>query len=326
MSDILLHCQNLTIELNRKPIIERLHLTVKRGETVCVIGPSGCGKTTLLRAIAGMVPAKEGAIVLDGEEITNKKPEQRPVVMMFQRSLLFPHMTVLENVEYGLKLQKIAKNIRTETSKSILNQIGMDDYIHFFPHQLSGGQQQRVAFARALVTKPKLILFDEPFSSLDQKLRTSLRTWVKTILREEEITALFVTHDKEEAMVVGDQVAVMTDGTIRQIGQPFDVYQHPEDIDVATYFSEGIIINHEVFISNKNLQMSKTVQPVDGGVTLEGTVSGKWLRSGQLFYQVDIPSISQEVIVPGDDDGVNVADSVYISSLPNKQMQLKKHK
>ena len=309
----MLECKNLSISYNGKKILHRVSFRVTKGDIMCIIGPSGGGKTTLLRTIAGLVPVKEGQMVLGGKSVTRHKPEHRPVVLMFQRSVLFPHMTVLENVNYGLKLQKIPRERSQQMSMDILKRVGMEDYFHVFPYELSGGQQQRVAFARALVIKPKLLLFDEPFSSLDPVLRMSLRTWVRNMLKDEGMTALFVTHDKEEAMIVGDQIAVMANGMIHQTGSPLEVYKYPDNLVTAKHYSEGIILEDHYFISSRFLRLRKqSWQGNENEFTIRGTVLGKWMRSAQLFYQVEIPHLSQYIIMPSEEE-VEIEETVQLT-------------
>ncbi|MFB4165986.1 ABC transporter ATP-binding protein [Alteribacillus sp. JSM 102045] len=312
MQPIWLQCENLTISFHNHTIFHEVNLSVVQGEILCVVGPSGGGKTTLLRAIAGLLPLAGGRMLLEGEDITSKKAEKRPIVMMFQQSLLFPHMTVLENVAYGLKLQKIGKKERERESVDIIKKVEMGPYFNAYPHELSGGQKQRVAFARALVTKPKLILFDEPFSSLDAVLRISLRTWMKRMLKKEGMTALFVTHDKEEAMILGDRIAVMTNGMIHQVDKPLQVYQSPKNKEVAEFFSEGIMVG-DYFISNDKLKIQTCPLAKESEVTYKGTVSGKWMRSGQYFYQIELEQHSRYLTLPGDNEW-NVDDVVHITT------------
>ncbi|WP_240377603.1 ABC transporter ATP-binding protein [Bacillus piscicola] len=314
METAMLSCQHLQVHISHHVILHRINLAVQHSEIVCVVGPSGCGKTTLLRAIAGMVPVSAGQVLLEGVNITRTKPERRPVVMMHQEALLFPHMTVIENITYGLKLQKIPKKERERQGMQMLNRVEMADYENVYPHALSGGQQQRVAFARALITKPKLILFDEPFSSLDPLLRRSLGMWMKGMLKEEGMTALFVTHDKEEAMMLSDRVAVMVEGAIHQIGPPLDVYQRPLSVETAVFFSEGMLLDNRFFITNDAFTITADSSTLkEKKLVFKGHIAGKWLRSGQLFYHIVLDTESQELILPGEAT-FSTGDKVFIEA------------
>lgn len=210
-------------------------LSMKPGELVALLGPSGCGKTTALRALAGLVPITSGVIRVDGEAVAHLPTNKRDMGMVFQSYSLFPHMTAMQNVEYGLRMRKIAKPERQDRAAEMLKAVGLDALGYRYAHELSGGQQQRVALARALVTKPSVLLLDEPLSALDAKVRVELRELIRRIQTELQITTLFVTHDQEEALAMADRVAVMSDGVIRQIGTPEELYSRPSSAFVADF-------------------------------------------------------------------------------------------
>jgi ABC-type Fe3+/spermidine/putrescine transport system ATPase subunit len=277
-------------------IFQHVSFDIVKGEIITMIGPSGTGKSTLLRCLAGLEEFTEGEVWIDGEEMTNKRAHQRPIVMMFQQPLLFPHMTVIENIMYGLTFTKLKKKDRVEKAKMYLDKIGLEDYEKFYPHELSGGQKQRVALARALATNPKLLLLDEPFSSLDNELREEIRSWVKNLLKEQEITAIFVTHDKEEAMMMGDQIIVMGEQKIQQYGKPFDVYYHPMNPFVAKFFSDGLIIQNQFFIHSENIIVSSK-RDEEWYQCWPGTVKGVYVKYGKVFYQIHIADLQSEVTV-----------------------------
>ena len=215
--------------------LDGISLSLKPGEFVALLGPSGCGKTTALRALAGLESIDGGAIRIDGDDVSGLPTNKRDIGMVFQAYSLFPHMTVLENVEFGLRMRKVAATERRERAQEALELVGLGDRGERFAHQLSGGQQQRVALARALVTRPRVLLLDEPLSALDAKVRVQLREQIRRIQTELGITTLFVTHDQEEALAVADRVAVMQEGRIQQIGTPEELYVTPATPFVADF-------------------------------------------------------------------------------------------
>ncbi len=208
-------------------VLEHLDLEIGRGEFVSLLGPSGCGKTTLLRMIAGLLPVDSGTITLGGKLISGLPPHLRNVGVVFQNYALFPHLTVRENIAFGLKARSLPKSEIDETVERFLNLIKLPDIADRFPSALSGGQQQRVAVARALAPRPDILLLDEPFSALDRKLRETMQIELKALLRDLGITSVFVTHDQDEALVMSDRIAVMNAGVIEQFGSPEEIYQSP---------------------------------------------------------------------------------------------------
>ena len=224
-------------------IIENLSLDIKQGEFFTLLGPSGCGKTTLLRMIAGFNSIENGNFYFNEKRINDLDPAKRNIGMVFQNYAIFPHLTVEQNVEFGLKNRKVSKEeMKTETEK-FLKLMQIDEYRDRMPERLSGGQQQRVALARALVIKPDVLLMDEPLSNLDAKLRVEMRTVIKEIQNSIGITTVYVTHDQEEAMAVSDRIAVMKDGEIQHLGQPKDIYQRPANLFVATFIGKTNVLN-----------------------------------------------------------------------------------
>ena len=214
-------------------------------EFFTLLGPSGCGKTTLLRIIAGFEDVTQGQVLLYGDDISPLAPHQRPVNTVFQQYALFPHLTVSENVAFGLKRLKQPGEQVSQRVKAMLELIRMSDFAERKPHELSGGQQQRVALARALAPAPKLLLLDEPLSALDLKLRQAMREELKAIQKQTGITFVFVTHDQEEAMAMSDRIAVMSNGAVQQIGTPQEVYTNPVNHFVANFIGEANIIEAE---------------------------------------------------------------------------------
>jgi putative spermidine/putrescine transport system ATP-binding protein len=215
--------------------LDTISLALRPGEFVALLGPSGCGKTTALRVLAGLESVDSGRILIDGVDVANVPTNKRDMGMVFQSYSLFPHMTALENVEFGLRMRKVPAAQRTTRAAEALDMVGLDHHAARFAHQLSGGQQQRVALARALVTRPRVLLLDEPLSALDAKVRVQLREEIRRIQTELEITTVFVTHDQEEALAIADRVAVMRDGVIEQIGTPEELYAAPASSFVANF-------------------------------------------------------------------------------------------
>ena len=225
-------------------------LEIEPGSFVTLLGPSGCGKTTTLRMIAGFESPDEGEIYLGGEPINALTPNKRDTAMVFQSYALLPHYNIFDNVAYGLKLRKMDKNIIEEKVTNILKLVGLEGMEARMTNQLSGGQQQRVALARALVIEPGVLLFDEPLSNLDAKLRVSMRTEIRRIQQEAGITAIYVTHDQSEAMAISDKIIIMDKGKVAQMGTPQEIYYHPVNEFVADFIGEanflkGKAINNE---------------------------------------------------------------------------------
>ncbi|WP_444944832.1 ABC transporter ATP-binding protein [Microbulbifer sp. ZKSA006] len=235
---------NLQCRYGDQVVIESVSFALQAGEIACLLGPSGCGKTTLLHAIAGFQPVTAGSIQLSGQVIsatdTQVPAERRKIGVVFQDYALFPHLTVAQNIAFGL--QSLPKSERDSRTHSLLQLVRLQGFGQQYPHQLSGGQQQRVALARALAPRPKLLLLDEPFSNLDTELRRSLAAEVRRILREENIPAIIVTHDRNEAFIAGDKLGVLSQGRLQQWDSPQDTYQKPNNLAVARIISEGNIL------------------------------------------------------------------------------------
>ncbi|MBW7984004.1 spermidine/putrescine ABC transporter ATP-binding protein PotA [Enterobacillus tribolii] len=229
---------NISKSFDGKNIISGLDLTIKHGEFLTILGPSGCGKTTVLRLIAGLESADDGRVVLDGEDITNVPAEHRHVNTVFQSYALFPHMTVFENVAFGLRMQKKPADEIAPRVTDALRMVQLEEFAQRKPHQLSGGQQQRVAIARAVVNKPHVLLLDESLSALDYKLRKQMQNELKALQRKLGITFVFVTHDQEEALTMSDRIVVMREGRIEQDGTPREIYEEPKNLFVADFIGE----------------------------------------------------------------------------------------
>lgn len=238
--------------------VQDFNLEVQKGEFVSFLGPSGCGKTTTLRMIAGFESPTSGQIVLDGRDITDIPPNQREVGMVFQSYALFPNMTVAGNVGFGLKVMKKPTDEIKQRVEEMLALINMPEFANRYPHQLSGGQQQRVALARALALRPDVLLLDEPLSALDAKIRVSLRSEIRAIQQKLGITAIYVTHDQEEALSLSDRVVVMNAGKMEQVGTPFEIYNFPQTKFVAS------------FVGTLNTATAQVTDPANGLLSMNG--------------------------------------------------------
>jgi ABC-type Fe3+/spermidine/putrescine transport system ATPase subunit len=227
---------HLTRAFGSVAAVDDLNLEVESGEMVALLGPSGCGKTTTLRMIAGLLEPSSGDVLFDGRSMLSVRTERRGAVMVFQKHLLFPTMTVAANVGFGLRMQKIAKREIERRAAEMLELVRLPGMGERKAHELSGGQQQRVALARALVVRPRVLLLDEPLANLDANLRIEMRELIRSIQAETGITSLFVTHDQEEAVMLADRVALMLSGVLQQFGQPADFYERPRSTEVARFF------------------------------------------------------------------------------------------
>lgn len=222
--------------------VKDVNLEIEPGDFVTLLGPSGCGKTTLLRMVAGFETLTKGEIYIGKENVAHLTPDKRDTALVFQNYALFPHMNVYDNIAYGLKIKKIPKEEIDQRVQKILNLMKMNDFAHRVPSQMSGGQQQRVSLARALVMEPGVLLFDEPLSNLDAKLRVHMRDEIRRIQQEVGITSLYVTHDQSEAMGLSDKIVIMRDGKIEQVGSPIEIYQKPENAFVANFIGVANIV------------------------------------------------------------------------------------
>ena len=247
--------------------VEDFNLDIEKGEFVSFLGPSGCGKTTTLRMVAGFEIPTAGNITLGGKDITDKAPNQRNVGMIFQAYALFPNMTVSQNIGFGLRIRKESEAAIKERVDEMINLINLQKHANKYPFQLSGGQQQRVALARALANRPQVLLLDEPLSALDAKIRVSLRAEIRAIQKRLGITAIFVTHDQEEALSISDRIVVMNEGRIEQVGSPFEIYNFPQTPFVAN------------FVGSLNTAPAEVVDPAKGVLSMDGV---KFLSAAKM--------------------------------------------
>ena len=241
-----LQIKNVSKLFGKTEAVKDFNLTIEKGELVSFLGPSGCGKTTTLRMVAGFEVPTGGSIIINDEDITNTPPNQRDVGMVFQSYALFPNMTVSSNIGFGLKVAKKDSEEIKSRVKEMLELINMPEYGDRYPAQLSGGQQQRVALARALALRPEVLLLDEPLSALDAKIRVSLRSEIRAIQQQLGITAIYVTHDQEEALSISDRVVVMYKGHMEQVGTPFEIYNFPTTEFVASFVGTLNAVSAEI--------------------------------------------------------------------------------
>lgn len=232
---------NITKQFNNVKVLNKINFEVKKGEFLSILGPSGCGKTTLLRILIGIETADKGQILIDDKDVTNLDSSKRGMGIVFQNYALFPNMTVLQNVEYALKIKKETRAIARDKALEVIEKVGLKDQMNKRPHELSGGQQQRVAIARTLALNPSVILFDEPMSALDADNRLALRKEFKQIQKEFNITMIYITHDQEEAFSLSDHVMVMNNGKIEQIGTPHQIFNSPANDYVRNFVTNHLI-------------------------------------------------------------------------------------
>lgn len=257
MTTNVVELRNIAKTIRGLEILSNIHLEVRNGEFLTLLGPSGCGKTTLLRLISGFETPTAGTIFINGQNAATLPPQLRHIHTVFQSYALFPHMTVYENIAFGLRCQKLPKGELESRVTEMLKIVKLEKYAERFPEQLSGGQQQRVAIARAAVNRPLVLLLDEPLSSLDYRLRKTMQIELKQLQRKLGITFIFVTHDQEEALSMSDRVVIMNEGSIEQIGTPRQVYESPQNLTVAKFIGEANIFNSAIIgIEDKNITVN----------------------------------------------------------------------
>ncbi|WGV16423.1 ABC transporter ATP-binding protein [Fuscovulum ytuae] len=281
-------------------------LAIADNEFFTLLGPSGCGKTTLLRCIAGFEDVTEGEIHLFGQNIAGLEPNHRPVNTVFQQYALFPHMTVLENVAFGLKMKGVGLSERTARAGRMLEMVHLSAFADRLPSQLSGGQQQRVALARALAPEPKVLLLDEPLSALDLKLRQAMRVELKTLQEQTGITFIFVTHDQEEALTMSDRIAVMSQGRVQQIGTARDIYEAPLNRFVADFIGETNLL--EVMVDRVEGDTAHVILPGGHAITCAAAGNGPGkhhlsIRPERLSLAIegDLTAVVDRVVYLGTD-------------------------
>ncbi len=298
----------------RVAAVDDVTLSIGEGEFFSMLGPSGCGKTTTLRMIAGFEVPDEGRIVLQGRDVTTVAPAQRPVNMVFQQYALFPHMSIADNIAFGLKVKRVPRDEHRRRVDEILGVVGLQGFERRRPRQLSGGQQQRVALARALVNRPAALLLDEPLGALDVKLRKQMQLELKRIQHELGTTFVYVTHDQEEALSMSDRIAVMNGGRVEQIGSPREIYEHPATAFVADFIGSlnaiELTVDERVgpYAVARLGEGERVVVPVDGGDVRPGSV----LRVAVRPERVQIGSAESPVPDGGSTLQGSVVEIVYL--------------
>jgi putative spermidine/putrescine transport system ATP-binding protein len=292
--------QDIRKTFGRTVAVEHFNLAVEEGEFVALLGPSGCGKTTTLRVIAGFERPDTGRVLIRGADATSRPPYHRDIGVVFQNYALFPHMTVAENVAYGLRMRKVARDALRERVRAALQLVHLEGLEGRYPRQLSGGQQQRVAVARAIVIRPSVLLFDEPLSNLDARLRQEMRRELRQLQRSLKISTIFVTHDQEEALSMADRVVVMNAGRIEQVGNPEEIYRHPATAFVASFIGECNVLEGEI----RCVEATGVVFSVRGGATFRLPLQPGF-RSGAAGRVTIRP---EDMTIVGVDDAVSPGD------------------
>lgn len=311
-----LQLSNLSKSFGEKKVVKNLSISINKGEILCLLGPSGCGKTTTLKMIGGFLEGDEGKIQIEDKDITKLSPEERPVTTVFQSYALFPHLTVLQNVIYGLKFKGYSKKDAKEKGIEYLKIVGLESYANSKIHEISGGQQQRVALVRALIVNPKVLLLDEPLSNLDAKLRIKMREEIKNIQKKFNMTMVFVTHDQEEALALADKIAIMNEGELMQFGTPEEVYNNPSNIFSMKFLgSANEIIDTDgktFYVRQENIKISA-----------DGKIKGKVISRDFLgFYNEYTIVVDKNIIKikvpcggvvynPGEQVGLEFQHKVY---------------
>lgn len=335
-------------------VVKNMNLEIGQGEFLTLLGPSGCGKTTTLRMIAGFEEASEGIIKVEGERVEDKEPFQRNVNTVFQNYALFPHMTVFNNIAYGLTIKKVPKAEINERVTEMLKMVQMEPYAKRKPDELSGGQKQRVAIARALVNRPKVLLLDEPLGALDLKLRKQMQIELKRLQKKLGITFIYVTHDQEEALTMSDRIAIMHDGVLEQLGSPTEIYEYPKTKFVAGFIGEsnifdgkvtavdgnlltveteagslqvcgeGFAVGEEMHVSIRPEYLEASTSPVVG-FSLEGKIKDYIYQGSVVKTAIDLTN-GMEVKYSRfeQDQTVSEGQKVYVSWKPEKAVAIKK--
>ncbi|MEN2466235.1 ABC transporter ATP-binding protein [Ornithinibacillus sp. JPR2-1] len=349
--------ENVTKEFDDTNVVDNLNLDIRAGEFLTLLGPSGCGKTTTLRMIAGFEKPTTGKILLNGKQVDEMEPYKREVNTVFQSYSLFPHMSVFDNVAFGLKMKKVGKEEIKERVTKALKLVQLEEYGNRKPKQLSGGQQQRIAIARAIVNNPKVLLLDEPLGALDLKLRKQMQLELKHLQQTLNITFIYVTHDQEEALTMSDRIVVMNKGKIEQIGLPYEIYERPQTRFVADFIGQTNIIegtvrgingdmaemeyanqpiaipntahvtkDEEVIISVRPEKLKISSTPIEGLNNVKGTFKEKIYVGSVTKIVVTMPNGKDLTVNESHDNMAELTNTndIYVSWSPNNSVVLKK--
>ncbi len=305
--------KNISHKFDKENVLNNINIEIQNGELFTLLGPSGCGKTTLLRIIAGFIKPSIGEVYLSDENITNLSPEKRDIGIVFQNYALFSHMSVYENITYGLKIKKLSKKEIIETANRYLDSVGLYDYKDRKIDELSGGQQQRVALARSLAVEPKVLLLDEPLSNLDAALRDKMRDEIHRLQKTLKITTVFITHDQREALSISDRIAVFNFGECVQIGTPTDIYNNPQSTFVANFVGE----TNTISINNKNINLRPELIKLHNtninNNLLKGTIIQKSFNGSTIDYIVKTDNYEYKVKELNDSRTIKkIDDEVYL--------------
>lgn len=302
-------CENIIKKYGENIIIPNLDLKIKNGEFFTLLGPSGCGKTTLLRMIMGFNSIEGGTIKFNDTIVNNVPPSKRNIGMVFQNYAIFPHLTVKENIAFGLENRKVPKDEIAKKVDEIIDIVKISDYKDRLPEALSGGQQQRVALARAIVIHPDVLLMDEPLSNLDAKLRVDMRNAIKEIQNQIGITTVYVTHDQEEAMAVSDRIAVMNGGVIQQIGTPQEIYQRPSNLFVASFIGSTNIMKRNISLNNGKVTLSLSK---NYNIEMDNLPKDLLNNKGKLDVTVSIRP--EEFVISNENEGIKatILSSIFL--------------
>lgn len=308
--------RKVTKSFDKAKVIEDLDLVIPDGKFTVLVGASGCGKTTLLRMIAGIGPATSGQVLLDGEDITDLAPGKRDIAMVFQNYAIYPTMTVRENIEFGLKNNKVPKEEREKRISEVAASVGLTEYLGRKPSTLSGGQRQRIALARAMVKKPKVFLMDEPLSNLDAKLRATMRTELIELHERLKTTFVYVTHDQVEAMAMADLIVLMDKGKIMQQGAPEKIYRDPDNVFAAQFIGTPAMNIFQMRDSDIRLgfrpekaMLSK--ESVSRNYVQKCKILTREMLGSETIYKVQM--CHESVMVKSTDEGFQIGDNCYLS-------------
>ncbi|MBW7476567.1 ABC transporter ATP-binding protein [Paenibacillus oenotherae] len=305
--------------------VNNVSFEIEKGHLIGLLGPSGGGKTSILRMLAGLESPSSGDIIFHGKRVNDLPPQERGIGFVFQNYALFKHMTVYDNVSFGLKVKGQSKEVIRERVMTLVELTGLKGFEHRYPHQLSGGQRQRVAFARALAPEPQLLLLDEPFAAIDAKIRTELRTWLKEMIERVGITSIFVTHDQEEAIEVADEIMIINKGRLEQKGSPWEIYKNPQTQFVASFIGESTIVENierlkgfeeaakwpgtQALIRPEYIEIGKLSEFRLPSATFQGVVKHLHFRGSEWMVEVQVGdiklityrSLEKDVLQPGDE-------------------------